>query len=232
MPRQPRYFLPDIPQHIVMRGVDRQATFFAPDDYVLFKESLGSGAADVGCAIHAYVLMTNHVHLLLTPTSDRSIPRLIQGPGRHYVQGINRRYNRSGTLWQGRYKACLVQDETYLLQCQCYIELNPVRAGMVADPADYAHASYRFNALGVIDPLITPHKTYIDLGEHDELRRDAYRWTFESTLDRELVDRIRSATNACRVLGNTRFTKQIEAMLGRRVRPARMGRPPKKAASQ
>lgn len=231
MPRQPRYFLPDIPQHVVMRGVDRQATFFAPDDYVLYKETLASNATNVGCAIHAYVLMTNHVHLLLTPTSERSIPRLIQGLGRDYVQRINRRYNRSGTLWQGRYKACLVQDESYLLQCQLYIELNPVRAGMVADPADYAHGSYRCNALGDNDPLITPHKTYIDLGEHGAQRRHAYRGMFESTLDRDLVDQIRNTTNACLVLGDANFTKQIEAMLERRIGPARMGRPPKKPAT-
>jgi len=231
MPRQPRYFLPDIPQHIVMRGVDRQATFFAPDDFVLYKASLASNAAKVGCAIHAYVLMTNHVHLLLTPASAHSIPRLIQSLGRSYVQRINRRYNRTGTLWQGRYKACLLQDDKYLLQCQRYIELNPVRAGMVPDPSDYAYGSYRYNALGESDSLITPHRIYMGLGDNGEQRRHAYRGLFESTLDRKLIDKIRNSTNACRVLGNSRFTNQIEAMLERRVRPARLGRPPKKSPS-
>lgn len=225
MPRQPRYFLPHIPQHIIMRGVDRQATFFQPDDYTLYLTALDENAGKYECAEHAYVLMTNHVHLLLTPGTERSIPQMIQGLGHDYVQRINRQYQRTGTLWQGRYKACLVQDDIYLLACQRYIELNPVRAGMIPDPARYPYSSYRHNALGEDDSIVSPHKTYSALGDSRAEIRKAYRRLFESELDRKLLDNIRNTTNACRVLGNAGFTDQIEAMLNRRVRPAKMGRP-------
>ena len=164
MPRQRRFFIRDIPQHVVIRGINRQATFFAPDDYELFLQALANESAKANCCVHAYVLMTNHVHLLLTPLKRRSIPALIQGLGRHYVQVINRRYRRTGTLWQGRYKACLVQADRYLLACQRYIELNPVRAGMVADPLEYPHSSYRVNAFGMRSSLVSPHETYLLLG--------------------------------------------------------------------
>jgi len=228
MPRQPRYFLRDIPQHIVTRGVDRQATFFSPNDYVLYKNALLKNAERYGASVHAYVLMTNHVHLLLTPARERSIPQLILGLGRDYVQRINWKYDRTGTLWQGRYKSCLVQDDLYLLACQRYIELNPVRAGMVSDPADYQYSSYHSNALGKSDPLISQHSTYKNLGSSAETRRNYYRNMFDVETDRMHVDAIRTTTNTCRVLGNSEFTKQIETVLSRRVRPAKMGRPRKK----
>lgn len=225
MPRQPRYFLPDIPQHVLMRGVDKQATFFAADDYALFLNVLHDTACETECALHAYVLMTNHVHLLLTPGHARALPRLIQGLGRSYVQAVNRRYERTGTLWQGRYKACLVQTDGYLMACQRYIELNPVRAGMVPDPADYPYSSYRHHALGSYDPALTPHSVYCSLASTERERQRAYRRLFETSLERTLIDRIRRDTNACRVLGNELFTDQIGRMLNRRVRPARIGRP-------
>jgi putative transposase len=230
MPRQARYFILGIPQHVVIRGIDKQATFFAPDDYELFLRVLANEADKSNCCVHAYVLMTNHVHLLVTPNSSRAIPRLIQGLGRNYVQAINRRYNRTGTLWQGRYKACLVQADDYLLACQQYIELNPTRAGMVTDPADYPYSSYRSHALGIENVSLTPHEVYVALGNTDIARQLAYRELFESTLTRSIVSSIREATHACRVLGNGKFTTQIEQMLDRRVRPATMGRPKKQHA--
>lgn len=231
MPRQTRYFLPGVPQHVVIRGVDKQATFFAPDDYLLFVEVLAKEASKADCQIHAYVLMTNHVHLLLTPMSPRSIPQLMQGLGRHYVQAINRRYRRTGTLWQGRYKACLVQADHYFLACQQYIELNPVRAGMVNDPAHYRHSSFRCNALGAASAVLTAHEVYLSLGDTRHARLRAYRELFETTLARPLIERIRETTHTCQVLGSDQFTKQIERMLKRRVRPATRGRPKKHRAS-
>lgn len=227
MPRQPRYFIPGMPQHVITRGVDRRAVFFSPDDYVLFKKALLANAQKYGGAVHAYVLMTNHIHLLLTPIEKRSIPQILQGLGRDFVQRINRQYGRTGTLWQARYKASLVQDDLYLLHCQRYIELNPVRAGMVSDPADYEHSSYRHNALGAEDPIVSTHAVYDDLGLNDAKRRIRYRDLFKIELERELIDDIRWATNACRVLGNDAFKDQIESMLNRRVRPAKIGRPRK-----
>jgi putative transposase len=227
MPRQPRYRIPGFPQHVVQRGNDRQATFFAPADYVLYKQHLLHAARAHDCAIHAYVLMTNHVHLLVTPGREDSIPRLMQALGRRYVRHVNQAYDRTGTLWEGRYKACLVQADRHFLACQRYIELNPVRAGMVGDPGGYRYSSYRHNALGEADSLITVHATYADLGR-DQLTRCAnYRAMVEAGIGPAAIDTIRRVTESCRVLGNDRFRGDIEAVLGRSVHPGTPGRPRK-----
>jgi len=227
MPRQPRYFIPDIPQHVIQRGVDRQAVFFESADYELYLRSLGEAAKRYECQIHAYVLMTNHTHLLVTPGSERSVPLVMQAMGRSYVQTLNKKYNRTGTLWQGRYKASLVQDDGYLLACHKYIELNPVRAGLVSAPADYPYSSFAHNAGGISDGLVTPHNIYESLACTVEERRAAYRRLFRDSIAPEMLSTIRDTTNACLVLGNDRFKDQIEAMLGRSVRPGKSGRPTK-----
>lgn len=227
MPRQPRYFIPAIPQHVIQRGVDRQAVFFEPADYALYVRSLSDAVEQCECQIHAYVLMTNHTHLLLTPAKSRSLPLLMQAIGRSYVQALNRKYNRIGPLWQGRYKASLVQEDRYLLTCHKYIELNPVRAGMVATPGDYPYSSFAHNAIGTCDSLITPHRIYESLAGEPRHRRTAYRRLFRDSIAPELLKTLRDTTNACRVLGNSRFKDQIEEMLGRSVRPGKNGRPKK-----
>lgn len=228
MPRQQRYFVPGIPQHVVIRGVDRQATFFAPDDYELFLAALGDNSRRFECAIHAYVLMTNHVHMLMTPATARAIPTLMQAMGRDYVQTINRQYDRTGTLWEGRYKASPVDAEYYLLACQRYIELNPVRAGMVPVPDAYPFSSFRSNALGKRDTLLEPHEAFVRLGATQVARQLAYRQLFQDVLPGPVIDRIRDATHACQVLGDDQFAVQIETMLGRRVRARPRGRPIKR----
>lgn len=227
MPRQPRYFVPDIPQHVIRRGVDRQAVFFQPDDYGLYLDSLGDAAAQYECQIHAYVLMTNHTHLLVTPATGQSLPLLMQAMGRSYVQTLNKRYNRTGPLWQGRYKACLVQDDRYLLTCHKYIEFNPVRAGLVPAPGDYPYSSFACNATGKANALITTHPVYESLANEPKHRQAAYRRLFADSITPETLATIRRTTNACLVLGNDRFKDQIEAMLGRSVRPGKSGRPRK-----
>ena len=227
VPRQPRYRIPGLPQHLVQRGNDRQPTFYTAGDYRIYKECLRSAAATHACHIHAYVLMTNHVHLLVTPAADASLSRLMQSLGRRYVRYINQTYQRTGTLWEGRYKACLVQADTYFLACQRYIELNPVRAMMVTDPGQYEHSSYRHNALGLADPLITPHPTYDALGHNPAARCEAYRSMVQSSISTDATDKIRQETESCMVLGNDRFKDQIEAILDRSVRPGTAGRPRK-----
>lgn len=137
MPRPPRLDLPGVAQHVIQRGNDRQPCFFTADDYRRYLHDLNEIALREGCAIHAYVLMTNHVHLLVTPSDVGRVSRMMQALGRRYVRHVNRTYHRTGTLWEGRYKACLVADDAHLLQCHRYIELNPLRAAMVADPRDY-----------------------------------------------------------------------------------------------
>lgn len=225
MPRQPRYFVPGYPQHVIQRGVDRQAVFFRATDYELYIRAISDASIEHECQIHAYVLMTNHTHLLITPRHARSIPLLMQSMGRNYVQTLNRKYRRTGTLWEGRYKACLIQDNRYLLACQRYIELNPVRAGLVSNPADYRYSSFRHNAFGCENSLITAHPTYLALAENDDERRAAYKALFSDCISQKLLQQIRDNTNACLVLGDDRFKDQIEKMIGHSVRPGKDGRP-------
>jgi len=227
MPRQPRYFIPNIPQHVIQRGVDRQAVFFQPDDYALYLRSLDESASQYDCRIHAYALMPNHTHLLLTPGNERSLPLLMQAMGRRYVQTLNKKYDRTGTLWQGRYKASLVQDDRYLFACQRYIELNPVRAGIVSAPDEYPWSSYGCNALGKGDSLVTPHHLYNDLDTEPHRRQQAYRNLFVDAISAKELSAMRDTTNACLVMGNDRFKDQIENLLGRRVRHGESGRPKK-----
>ena len=227
MPRQPRYFIPHLPQHVIQRGVDRQAVFFGAQDYALYRETLRAAADRYECAIHAYVFMTNHTHLVITPGTERSLPLLMQAIGRGYVQKLNRHYNRTGTLWEGRYKASLIQDDIYLLTCYRYIELNPVRAGMVQHPGDYPHTSYHHNATGRPDTLLTEHSVYWSLAAAPEQRQAAYRRLFADEITPEFLELVRDVTNACRVLGNDRFKDRIEAQLGHSVRRRKVGRPPK-----
>jgi putative transposase len=148
MARLSRFVLPGQPQHIIQRGNNRQNVFFAEDDYRFYLEKLADACRKYDCRLHSYVLMTNHVHLLITPMTETGIGKVMQSLGRSYVQYVNFRHRRTGTLWEGRYRATLLDSERYLLTCHRYIELNPVRAGMVADPAAYPWSSYRHNALG------------------------------------------------------------------------------------
>lgn len=164
MPRQPRFCPPGMPQHLIQRGNNRQVCFNLDEDMAAYAHWLHDYAVRHRVAIHAWVFMTNHVHLLVTPETTDGLSRLMQSLGRHYVRHYNQRYRRSGTLWEGRFKSCLVQTEDYLLQCYRYIELNPVRAGMVNDPAEYPWSSYRCNALGVESRLLTLHDEYLKLG--------------------------------------------------------------------
>lgn len=230
MPRRPRVHLDGVPLHIVQRGHNREPCFFAEEDYGSYLHWLSEALAETECALHAYALMTNHVHLLLTPTKAQAVPRLLIFLGRRYVQYINRSYRRTGTLWDSRYKSSAIQADTYLLICQRYIELNPVRAGMVNDPVHYRWTSYRKNALGQRDSRVTPHVLYSALGENDEERQCAYRALFRASLDRAAVDDIRLASNQSQPLGNARFYAKIEEMTGIRREAKLRGRP--RAASR
>lgn len=227
MPRRARVTLPGVPLHIIQRGNNRQACFFADEDFRFYLDSLGESAAKTGCRIHAYVLMTNHVHLLLSSDAPGAVGALMKALGQRYVQYVNRTYLRSGSLWEGRFRSCLTQEEGYLLACMRYIEMNPVRAGMVAHPGEYRWSSYRANAQGEADRLIAPHSVYQVLGSDATRRVEAYRELFRYELDPGLVDEIRKATNGNFALGDTRFTSAIEAAIGRRVVPGKSGRPRK-----
>ena len=227
MPRRARLSLPGIPWHIIQRGKNRSVCFHAEADYQFYLHYLKEFADRFGCAVHAYVLMTNHVHLLLTPAREDSAGLLMKHLGQRYVQYINRTYRRSGTLWEGRFRSCLTQSEDYVLACYRYIELNPVRAAMVMKPQDYRWSSYHANGLGRANALISPHEEYRRLGRSEGDRREAYRALCRAHVDEALVEEIRDATNGNYALGNKRFQKQIEKALGRRVVRGVSGRPAK-----
>ena len=225
MPRRPRLTLPNVPLHIIQRGNNRQACFFAEEDYRAYLDWLREYADKTGCQIHAYVLMTNHVHLLLSAQQAEAPGALMKALGQRYVQYVNRTYQRSGTLWEGRFRSCLTQEDAYLLTCQRYIELNPVRAGMVGHPGEYRWSSYQGNAQGASDALLKPHALYDALGVDKASRAAAYRELFRYELEPGLVDEIRRATNGNYALGNTVFASQVAVALGRRASPGKSGRP-------
>jgi len=227
MPRRPRIHLPGVPIHLVQRGHNRDACFFTDEDFMAYRDWLADALKKSGCALHAYVLMTNHVHLLLTPPSSQAVSQLVMSLGRRYVQYINITYKRTGTLWDSRYKSSLVHAEDYLVLCQRYIELNPVRAGMVDDPAQYRWSSYRSNGLGQPDDLLTPHAVYLGIDRDNEQRQAAYRALFRSELEHEALADIRLALNQEQPLGSGRFLDQVERMVGRRCEVRPRGRPRK-----
>ena len=229
MPRRARLLVPGVPVHLIQRGNNRSACFYADEDYRFYLEHLAEQATKHGCALHAYCLMTNHVHLLVTPQREDSLAQLMKALGQRYVQYVNRTYRRSGTLWEGRFRSCLLQEDAYVLACYRYIELNPVRAAMVAHPAEYRWSSYRSNAQGEANSLLTPHPLYRSLGSDGDARQANYRELFRFELDPGLVDEIRQATNGNFALGNSLFIDQIEQALGRRAARGKPGRPFKQA---
>ena len=227
MPRRPRIIIPGTPLHIIQRGNNRQACFFADEDYLFYLDWLKQYAKSSKCVVHAYVLMTNHVHLLITPKKATSAGNLMKRLGQRYVQYVNRTYNRSGTLWEGRYRSCITQQETYLFACQKYIEMNPARVGRVQDPGEYRWSSYASNAQGEKSEVIKPHALYKELGESPAERQQAYQELFRHELDTVEIDKIRKATNGGFSLGDNRFHAEISKRIGRRVTPGKAGRPKK-----
>ena len=191
MPRLPRYVLPGHPQHVIQRGNNRCPIFVADEDYGCFRHHLREACVRHDCRIHAYVFMTNHVHLVMTPDKEDNLAQVLQSVGRRYVQYFNTTYRRTGTLWEGRYKATVIDTQRYLLTCYRYIELNPVRANMVQHPGEYPWSSYAANALGRADSLLTPHALYLALDNLPERRQAAYRALFQVHIDNKTLEDIR-----------------------------------------
>ena len=227
MARLPRYFVEGQAQHIIQRGNNREPIFADEEDHRFYLECLQEAAKQNLLSIHAYVQMTNHVHILATPEVSTSISKTMQSIGRRYVQYFNYTYNRTGTLWEGRYKATLIDSDRYLLTCMRYIELNPVRAGMTDSPGQYQWSSYRGNALGARNDILQPHGLYRRLGASLEDRQSRYRALFRGSIDEADLEAIREATNSGWVLGNQLFREKIERLTGRRASPKPKGRPRK-----
>jgi putative transposase len=198
MPRTARVIFPNCPLHVVQRGINRNDCFFCEDDYRDYLGYLAEFSARFQCSVHAYCLMTNHVHLLLTPRTLDACALLMKNLGQQYVQGVNHRLGRSGTLWEGRYFSGLVTSDSYLLLCYRYVERNPVRAHMVPVPGEYPWSSYRTNAGPRRDEFVTPHPAYRTVG------RDAYRAMCDEEISERALEEIRKATRLGHAIGARR----------------------------
>ena len=226
MPRRARSYIPDLPYHIVQRGNNREACFIEPENYLFYLELWKSISKRYGVSVHAYCLMTNHIHFLMSPQKSDSISTTMKVVGSRYAQYINLKYKRTGTLWEGRHRSSLIQTEKYLLTCYRYIELNPVRAGMVKRPEEYQWSSYGMNAWGD-HGWLTPHTEYLALGKNIEERCYAYRDIFKTQLSEENLHLFRKSAHYCQPMGDERFRQFIEAKYGLKLGQTKRGRPRK-----
>jgi putative transposase len=231
MARQPRLTLPDYPHHIIQRGNNKQAIFGGPADYQALLEILLDAARLHTVAVHSYVLMTNHLHLLATPQDDVGLPRMMQHLGRSYVRRFNKTHQRTGTLFEGRYKSTLIQTERYLVACMAYIDLNPVRAGLVQYPQDYPWSSYGHYAGLRVDPLVTPHPYFWNLGNTPFAREVVYAELVQNGLSSADERALTNSTLRSWALGDKDFLADLEKTTQRQVQPGVKGRPFKLPAS-
>ena len=225
MPRRPRVFLPGQPIYLTQRGHNRSQVFYGPDDAKIFLGWLQDAGNKHGLSFHAYVLMTNQIHLLVTPESEQALPKALRDVNWHYTRYINRAHNRSGSLWDGRYKACIVEAEIYFLACSHYIELEPVRAGIANEPESYRWSSHKANAEGEKNSLLTPHALYLRLGHSPETRSNAYKNFCKEELSETTVTAIRTATKGGWALGNDEFSGKVSNYAGCNMAPRGPGRP-------
>ena len=226
MARLTRLTLPDHPHHIIQRGNNRQRIFHDDRDREMLLDLLCEYAGRMEVAVHSYVLMTNHIHLLATPSSSTGLPGMMQAVGRRYVQYFNKRHKRSGTLWEGRYRSTVIQTDRYLLACMVYIDLNPVRAGMVAKAADYPWSSHGHYVGRRHDRLLTPHPLYWQLGNTPFAREVAYAEMVEEGVAAEQRSALTESALKGWVLGEPDFIADVQSRIGRRVVRGRAGRPP------
>ena len=225
MARLPRVSPVGFPQHIIQRGNNHQVCFTSDQDFAAYANWLIDYSIKFEVGIHAWVFMSNHVHLLCTPRTEGGISAMMQGLGRQYVRYFNFTHNRTGTLWEGRFKSCLVQEDAYLLQLYRYIELNPVRANMVNTPAEYTWSSYQINALGKKSRLCTPHSLYLSLGKNKQDIQAEYRALFVDEISPSVLEEIRAGVNQGMVIGSDQFKDEIERLTGRCMHPKKKGRP-------
>ncbi len=204
MPRRPRLLLPGVPLHITHRGHNKRACFFIESDYLVYLSLLSKNARATGCALHAYVLMTNHIHLLTSFDDIKAAPTFVKLLAQQYSAYVNKRLDRTGSLWQGRYFSCPVPTEDYFLICHRYIEHNPVRAEMVPGPGHYPWSSFRGNAGFVSDRLLSPHDVYLQLGRSEEERYGRYRQLAGEALCETKLDHLRTATRSNLLPGEER----------------------------
>jgi putative transposase len=228
MARLPRLSLPGYPHHVIQRGNNRQAIFSSAADYQALLDLIEENAKKFGVALHAYVLMSNHFHLLVTPESIDSLPRMMQAVGRRYVRHFNDRQGRTGTLWEGRYRSTLIQTESYLLACMAYIDLNPVRAALVAQARDYPWSSHGHYAGLRSDRLVTPHPLFWTLGNTPFAREAAYAEMVHAGVPAGQQTALTQSALSGWALGDTDFIADLQKRTERRVSKTRVGRPVRK----
>ena len=229
MARLPRLTVTGYPHHVILRGNNRQDIFRSPTDYQRMLDLLLEHSRAQKIEVHAYVLMGNHLHLLLTPQEDQALPKMMQAVGRSYVQVFNKLHARSGTLWEGRYRSTLIQTDRYLLACMAYIDLNPVRAQMVAQPEDYAWSSFGHYAGRRIDRLVTPHALYWGLGNTPFAREAAYTEMVHAGIPVDQQGALTDATLSGWALGDPSFVADLQMQTDRRLVKTKAGRPLSKA---
>lgn len=225
MARLPRIEIAGIPQHVIQRGVNRTPCFIDDNDREFYLNSLRQAIDKHPCRIHAYVLMTNHVHLLVTGEEVGDVSAMMQCLGRRYVRYFNTRHQRTGTLWEGRFKSNLVDSDQYVLTCYRYIEMNPVRAGLVNNPYDYRWSSVHANAKGIRDTLLSPHPTYLSLGSEWCQSEVRYQALLLQVIDPDETQAIRDHVNQGKPIGSPGFKYKVADLVGRRVNLMPTGRP-------
>lgn len=227
MPRQPRLVVPEYPHHVILRGNNKSAIFYNDTNRRFFIECLKETKEKTKSTIYAYCLMINHVHLLIVPSTEKSLGNMIQSLGRRYVQYINKLHKRTGTLWEGRFKSSLVSKDEYLLTCSRYVELNPVRAKMVKHPKDFPWSSYNFKAEGKQDELLDNDPVYMGLGKTPKERQTNYKEWIERSVPDEELSLIRNTTHKGGIFGNKEFSEEIAKLVGKDVVLRSRGRPKK-----
>jgi putative transposase len=225
MARALRKVVSDYPYHLIQRGHDRRQVFLDDVDRAQYLCWLRDASREHGLAVHAYVLMDNHVHLLATPSHAGALSQTMQAMGRRYVRWFNHRHARSGTLWEGRFRSSLIDAETYLLACQRYIEANPVRAGMVASAEQWLWSSHRHYLGWCVDPLVTPHAALWSLGNTPFERESAYRQLFAEPMPAPQQEWLRSRVQAGKPIASPAFQQRLEALTGLRLVARPVGRP-------
>jgi putative transposase len=225
MPRRARLSVADNPHHVIQRGNNRLPCFFSDRDYRFYLCCLQEEAERYRCAVHAYVLNPNHVHLLVTPDTEDALSLMMRSLGSRYVQHVNHVCGRTGTLWEGRFKSSLVDSERYLLTCYRYIELDPVRLRLVTHPADYPWSSYGCHARSASNHVVRDHPLYLGLGATPKERAIAYRELFRQQIDDRVISEIRASVSVGLVLGGDPFKDEIERIAARGARPGKCGRP-------
>ncbi len=228
MARQPRLALPGYPHHVIQRGNNRQPIVLDETDRKMLYSLWLEESLRHKVAVNAYVLLDNHFHMLLTPPSDEAMSLMMQSVGRTYVRYFNKRHDRSGTLWEGRYKSSLVDSEAYLLTCMAYIDLNPVRAGAADSPEAFNWSSYKHLSGQKIDKLVTPHALYWGLGNTPFAREAAYAEFVAGGLSLVTQKDLTESALKGRVMGRPEFLKSLEKTTQRQILPQKSGRPFKK----